>query len=100
MAADTSNIDSQKITAAVSRMQTEVSNIATGVQKFSDAIMALDKQWTSEAKTPFMESYQRDHEAMEEMVGQLEENCSLLQEMAQNFDSSESNILSRVRSLR
>ncbi len=98
--ADTSNVNSQKITAAVGRMQTEASNIAAGVQKFSDAVTALDRQWTSEAKAAFMQAYQTDREAMDEMIEQLNENCDLLRNMADTFDAAESDILSKVSSLR
>ncbi len=98
--AETSNINSQKITAAVARMQTESASIAAGVQKFSDAIMSLDKQWTSDAKAAFMQAYQKDYEAMSEMIEQLNENCDLLRNMADTFDATESNILSKVSSLR
>ncbi len=98
--AETSNVNSQKITAAVSRMQTEASSIATGVQKFSDAVMNLDKQWTSEAKAAFMQAYQTDYEAMQEMIEQLNENCELLRGMADTFDATESDILGKVSGLR
>ncbi len=98
--AETSNVNSQKITAAVGRMQTEASNIAAGVQKFSEAVTNLDKQWTSEAKSAFMQAYQKDKDAMEEMITQLNENCDLLSNMAQAFDTAESDILSKVSSLR
>ncbi len=97
---DVSNINSQKITSAVGRMETEISNITDGVYKFSDAIEALEKQWTSDAKAAFMQAYQQDREAMNEMLLQLSENCNLLREMAQTFDSSESNILGRISSLK
>ncbi len=98
--ADTSNVNSEKITAAVGRMQTEAANIQNAVQKFSDAVSGLDRQWTSDAKAAFMQAYQTDREAMDEMVEQLNENCDLLRSMADKFNSTEGDILGKVSSLR
>ncbi len=98
--ADTTNVNSAKINASIGRMQTEATKIAAEAQKFSDAVMALDRQWTSEAKAAFMQAYQTDREAMNEMIEQLNENCELLRSMAETFDATESNILSKVTSLR
>ncbi len=98
--AETSNIDSAKINQSVSRMQSEVATIQAGVQKFSDAVLGLDRQWTSDAKEAFMQVFHNDMEAMNEMVAQLDEYCTTLQQMAQSFDASESDILSKINSIR
>ncbi len=95
-----SNIDSDKIVSCAGRMETEVSNVQNGITAFREAITKLDSTWVSENKSIFMQSYERDSEAMTEMVDQMYEICESLKTMAKSFDESENNIAGKISSLR
>ena len=97
---DISNIDSEKILSAASQLDGVVDRMNGCVGKFADAIEALDKGWVSEVKAGFMATYQLDWEAMQEMLFQLREINDGLREAAGDFDKTEGEITSGVKSLR
>ncbi len=93
------NIDSDKIKSTSASMEKEIANVRTCAQKFTDAIMALDKQWVSESKALVMDSYQTDLEALHEVADQMAEFCQLLTGMANSYDQSESDIADKIKNL-
>lgn len=95
-----SNADSEKIRSAVSRMDGIVESISGCVGKFADAIETLDKGWVSDVKADFMARYQKDWEAMQEMLAQYREIGAQLLEAAADLEKTESEALSSVRALR
>jgi uncharacterized protein YukE len=97
---ETSNIDSDKIMAIASQLDALVERMNGQVMKFADAIERLDKGWVSEIKAQFMSNYQKDLEAMQEMISQLFEVTSILRESATEFDRTENEIASSVASIR
>ena len=97
---DLSNIDSEKILSAVGQLDGVVDRMNGCVGKFADAIENLDKGWVSEVKAGFMATYQKDWEAMQEMLAQLREICTTLREAASDFDKSENERMSGVNALR
>lgn len=96
---DMSNVDSDKILSAVSRLNgiTDAISVCTG--KITDSVETLNKGWVSTVKTEFMTRYQKDWEAMQEMLAQYREISTQLQETAQEFDKTESELLSRISTL-
>ena len=97
---DLSNIDSEKILSAVGQLDGVVDRMNGCAQKFADAIKNLDKGWVSEVKAGFMATYQKDWEAMQEMLAQLREINTALRESASDFDKTENERLSGVNALR
>jgi uncharacterized protein YukE len=97
---DLTNIDSEKILSTVSQLDGIVDRMNGCVVKFSDAIGNLDKGWISEVKGPFMQNYQTDLEAMQEMLAQLREVGTALREAAADFDKTENEMLSGANVLR
>ena len=97
---DISNIDSEKILSAVGQLDGVVDRMSGCVSKFADAIENLDKGWVSEVKAGFMARYQKDWEAMQEMLSQLREINTMLREAASDFDETENERLSGVKALR
>ena len=97
---DISNIDSEKILSAVGQLDGVVDRMNGCVGKFADAIENLDKGWVSEVKAGFMATYQKDWEAMQEMLAQLREINATLREAASDFDKTENERLSGVNALR
>jgi uncharacterized protein YukE len=96
---DLTNIDSEKILSAVSQLDGIVDRMNGCVGKFADAIANLDKGWVSEVKGPFMQNYQTDQEAMQEMLSQLREVGTALREAAADFDKTENETLSGANAL-
>jgi uncharacterized protein YukE len=97
---DISNIDSEKILSSVGQLDGIVDRMNGCVGKFADAIEALDKGWVSEVKGPFMANYQKDWDAMQEMLSQLREIGTALREAAADFDKTENEMLSGVNALK
>lgn len=96
---DISNIDWEKILSAASQMDGITDRINGCAGKFADAVETLDKGWTSEVKAGFMAAYQKDWEAMQEMLAQLREFSAGLRDAASDFDKTENEICSKVRAL-
>ena len=90
---DISNVDSEKILSAVSQLDGIVDRMNGCVGKFADAVETLDKGWVSDIKTGFMANWNKDWEALQEMIMQLREINSGLREAASDFDKTESDIL-------
>jgi WXG100 family type VII secretion target len=96
----TSNVETEKISTAASNLDDVVERMKGLVTKFAEAITSLDKGWVSEVKGSFMAAYNRDYEAMQEMIEQLREVNVTLREAAADFDKTENEINSIIRSLR
>lgn len=94
-----SNVDSEKIRSTVSRLDGIAESISGCVGKFADAIEALDKGWVSDVKADFMARYQKDWQAMQEMLLQYREISAQLLDTATDLEKTESEILSSVRAL-
>ena len=97
---DMSNIDTEKILSAVGQLDGVIDRMNGCVGKFADAIENLDKGWVSEVKGAFMANYQKDLEAMQEMLSQLKEINTMLREAASDFDKTENELQSGANSLR
>jgi len=97
---DISNIDSEKILSAVGQLDGIADRINGCVNKFNDAIAALDKGWVSDVKAGFMATYQTDRDAMQEMLVQLREINAGLRDAAGDFDKTETDIVSGVNTLK
>lgn len=97
---DMSNVDSEKILSTVNQLDGIVNSIQVQMRKVVDAVAGLDKGWTSPVKAEFMSRYQRDEEAMSEMLSQYAEISGQLKETAADFDKTESEIMSSVSALK
>jgi uncharacterized protein YukE len=98
--ADLSHVDSEKILSTASQLDGIADAIMAQMQKIVDAVAQLDKGWVSPVKAEFLSRYQRDEDAMREMVEQYREIDTGLREMAAELDKTESEITSSVSSLR
>lgn len=96
---DLSNVDTDRILAAVSQLDGAIEGIGAQVGKFTDAVQALDKGWTSGVKAEFITRFERDWQAMQEMLAQYHEISSQLREAAQDMEKTESEMLSGVAAL-
>lgn len=97
--ADLSNVDSERVLSAASQMDAGVSAMQQCITKLNQAIEALNSGWISSAKSEFMSRYQTDHDALTEMVAQYYEISAQLRDAAQDFDKTESDLISRMSAL-
>ncbi len=98
--ADMSNVDSEKILSTTNQLDGIANSIQVQMRKITDAVSGLDKGWTSSVKAEFMSRYQRDEEAMSEMISQYSEVSEQLKETAADFDKTENEISSSVSALK
>lgn len=98
--ADMTQVDSEKIMSIVNQLDNIVRRMNVCTDKFAESIQNLDAGWISEVKAPFMANFQVDHEAMQEMVGQLMEINDTLRDAVNDYDKTESDTLSGVGTLR
>jgi len=98
--ADLSNVDAEKIRATVPQLEQVAAGLTAQVTKVKDAVANLDRGWTSTVKAEFMTRYRKDEAAMQEMLEQFRELNDLLKETANNFEQTESEILSSLSVLK
>ncbi len=96
---DITNIDPEKILSSVSQLDGIVDRMSGCVGKFADSIENLDRGWVSEVKEPFMANYQKNWEAMQEMLAQLREIGTTLREASADFEKTENETLDGVKTL-
>ncbi len=97
--ASLSNVDPEKIRSTVSKLDGIIQSVSGCVDKFADAVEALDKGWVSDVKADFMSRYQKDWEAMQEMLNQYREISAQLLETANDVEKTEGDIFASVRAL-
>ena len=90
--ADMTNVDAGKLRQAASRIGNLASELNSNVSKINEVLNNLNKSWQSEAATKFMQNWHTDEEALKEMVDQYTEVQDIMNELAQDFDSSESEV--------
>ncbi|MBR5407322.1 MAG: WXG100 family type VII secretion target [Lachnospiraceae bacterium] len=87
--ADMTNVDAAKLRQTASKIGSLASQLNSNVTKINEALNNLTKSWQSEAATKFMQNWRTDEEALKEMVEQYREVQDIMNELAQDFASSE-----------
>ena len=90
--ADMTNVDADKLRQSAQRIGNLARDLSGNVTKINDALNNLSKSWQSEVASQFMQNWQTDQEALQEMVEQYQEVQDLMMELAQDFDSSEDEV--------
>jgi WXG100 family type VII secretion target len=90
--ADMTNVDAGKLRQTASRIGSLASELSGNVNKINETLNSLSKSWQSEAATKFLQNWHTDEEALKEMVDQYREVSELMNELAQDFDSSENEV--------
>ncbi len=98
--ADMTNVDAGKLRQTAQRIGTLAGDLSGNVSKINDILNNLAKGWQSEAATQFFQNWHTDQEALKEMVDQYYEVQDIMTELAQDFDSSESEVSGLVGKLR
>lgn len=90
--ADMTNVDAGKLRQTASKIGSLASELSGNVNKINETLNNLSKSWQSEAATKFLQNWRTDEEALKEMVEQYREVSDLMNELAQDFDSSENEV--------
>ncbi|MCR4850640.1 MAG: WXG100 family type VII secretion target [Lachnospiraceae bacterium] len=98
--ADMTNVDPGKLRQAAQKISSLASDLSGQVSKINDTLDNLSKGWQSETATQFMKNWATDREALLEMVEQYNEVGELMNELAQDFESSDSEVNSMVGKLK
>jgi len=98
--ADMTNVDAAKLRQSASRIANLAGELSGNVTKINEIFTALSKSWQSEAATKFMQNWHTDEEALKEMLEQYNEVSNLLNELAQDFEASESEVEGLVGKLK
>ncbi len=98
--ADMTNVDAAKLRQTASRIGNLAGQLSGNVNKIGETLNNLSKSWQSEAATRFMQNWHTDEEALREMVDQYNEVQDIMNELAQDFDSSENEVEGLVGKLK
>lgn len=98
--ADMTNVDATKLRQTASRIGNLAGQLSGNVNKIGETLNNLSKSWQSEAATRFMQNWHTDEEALREMVDQYNEVQDIMNELAQDFDSSENEVEGLVGKLK
>ena len=90
--ADMTNVDAGKLRQTASRIGSLAGELSGNVNKINDVLNNLSKSWQSDAASQFMQNWYTDEEALKEMVDQYREVQDIMNELAQDFDSSENEV--------
>ena len=98
--ANLTNADAAKIRSTAQKLADIDIDIIANVRKLVNTISTFDKGWQSEVKEQFMQNWQMDAEALVEMMDQYGEIQELLFQAAQEFENTESELMSKVQQLK
>ena len=98
--ADMTNVDAVKLRQTAQKVGNLAGDLNNNVSKINDALNNLQKGWSSDVATRFMQNWQADQEALHEMVDQYREVQDILAELAQDFEASESEVGGMVGKLK
>ena len=84
------------ITNAAGKAEKTVSDLNAGVKKFQSIIEGLNNSWSSDVKTKFFTSYEKDLKALNEMVTQYSEVSAGLRSLAEYHSKTEEDIKAKI----
>lgn len=90
------SLDTDALIGAAEKVDKTVSDISASVQKFQSIIEGLNNTWSSDVKTKFFTSYEKDLKALNEMVAQYSEVSSGLRTIAEYHQKNEETIKSQI----
>lgn len=83
------SIDTESLLSAADKVEKSVGDLRSSISKFQNIIEGLNNTWSSDVKTKFFTSYEKDLKALNEMVTQYGEVAAGLRTMAQEHEKNE-----------
>ena len=90
--ADMTNVDADRLRQSANRVCDLAGELSNNVRKINDALNNLSKGWQSEVATKFLQNWQADQEALDEMLDQYLEVGDIMNELANDYEASESEV--------
>lgn len=90
------SVDTEALVSAAEKIDRTVADLNAGVQKFQSIIEGLNSSWSSDVKTKFFTSYERDLKALNEMVAQYGEMATGLRSLAEYHSKTEEEIKAKI----
>ncbi|WP_026658679.1 WXG100 family type VII secretion target [Butyrivibrio sp. AC2005] len=98
--ADMTNVDAQRLRQTANRISNLAGDLSSNVGKINDALGNLSKGWQSDVATRFLQNWQADQEALNEMLDQYLEVGDIMNEMANDYEASESEVQGLIGKLK
>ena len=92
MASGTMTFDGQALRSAAEKVSSSASELANQMNSFSSVIEGLNKTWSSDVKTKFFTSYEKDLKALQEMVSQYSEVADGIRSIADEKEKAEEDL--------
>ena len=89
-------VDTEALKSAADKAEKSISDVSAGVKKFQSIIEGLNNTWSSDVKTKFFQSYEKDLKALNEMVTQYSEVCAGLRSLAEYHAKTEEEIKAKI----
>ena len=90
------SVDTEALINAADKVEKSVGDLRSSISKFQNIIEGLNNTWSSDVKTKFFTSYEKDLKALNEMVTQYGEVASGLRSMAQTHEKNEETIRNSI----
>ena len=89
-------IDTEALQAAAQKTDKSVSDLNACVQKFRSIIEGLNNTWSSDVKSKFFTSFDKDMKALTEMVAQYTEVAAGLRSLAEYHAKTEEEVKAKI----
>ena len=89
-------VDTEALVSAAEKVDNSVSDLKAGVQKFQSIIEGLNNTWSSDVKTKFFTSYEKDLKALNEMVAQYADVAAGMKSLAEYHAKTEEEIKAKI----
>ena len=89
-------VDTEALVSAAEKVDNSVNDLKAGVQKFQSIIEGLNNTWSSEVKTKFFTSYEKDLKALNEMVAQYADVATGMKSLAEYHTKTEEEIKAKI----
>lgn len=96
MASGKMTFDAQALRSAAEKVESSASELGNQMHRFQSVIEGLSKTWSSDVKTRFFTSYEKDLKALQEMVDQYGEVSGGLHRIADDKERAEEELNAQV----
>lgn len=85
-------VETGQVQSLTQNFQAALTQITGNKQKMYQALEELDGMWQGKAHDTFVAQYQKDNEAMEQLLKELQEVCENIGKARQEYDNCEESV--------
>lgn len=97
MAGNKMEMDPDMLRSTAKKVETSASDVRKELKRFQTAIEGLSSTWSSEVKDRFLQNYQKDRAALNEMADQYAEVAEGLLWIADELEQAEEEISGQIQ---